>query len=102
MPTATLIYKANIKDWARPRIPTALQLWLGKNKVGVERMARMVGMTERGVRLLAYGQVMPQITTAFMIERVTKGGVPASSWLGTPIGRAQWARLESRIKEATK
>jgi hypothetical protein len=33
-----------------------------------------------------------------MIEKVTKGGVSASVWLGTAVGQQQWKRIEDRAR----
>lgn len=86
----------------RPAQRTMLSLWIKAKGMGRPAFARMVGCNKKMVDYWCDGRCIPSLVSAFMIEKVTKGAVAASVWLGTEIGKAQWKRLEekSRAKEA--
>jgi hypothetical protein len=53
----------------------------------------MVGCNPKMVDYWADGRCIPSLPYAFRIESITKGGVSAATWLGTPQGRLLWARI---------
>lgn len=69
---------------------TLLLKWLNDNGVSDRAFARMIGCSVPSVGFWAHGRVLPGLVSAFKIERVTHGQVPATSWLGTRLGRAAW------------
>lgn len=77
-------------DDSRPPSTTALSIWLKANGVSRYEMARRVKADPKQVKTWETGRVLPNLVYAFRIEQATKGGVPASSWLGTPLGRMMW------------
>lgn len=81
----------------RPAQRTVLDLWLKSNGVSRAAFARMVGCNKKMVDYWCDGKCIPTLPYAFMIEKVTKGGVSASVWLGTAVGKLQWKRIEDRI-----
>lgn len=82
----------------RPMVRTPLKVWLEKKGVTQTGMAKMLGCQDRMVKLWANNQALPGLIYAFKIERVTKGGVPAASWLGTPLGQKAWAAGQSKFR----
>ena len=74
----------------RPPSITPLSLWLKANQKSQCSLARDLGCDPKLVKLWTTGRVIPGLVYAFKIERQTEGGVPASSWLGTPLGREMW------------
>jgi hypothetical protein len=69
---------------------TLLLKWLQDNGVSDRMFARMLGCSVPSVGFWAHGRVLPGLVSAFKIERITHGQVPATSWLGTRLGRAAW------------
>lgn len=70
-------------------------------------VAKRVGLCLNTVLQLRNGRAMPSLVVAFKIEKEL--GIPASSWLGTEIGRYQWALvydwgayMERQAKEKLK
>lgn len=45
------------------------------------------------------GRSLPDYVYTFVIEKATGGGVPVSSWLGTPIGKLLW---NERMKQSQR
>lgn len=95
-PAAMPIY-GNMAANKRPAQQTMLDLWLKSKGMPRTVFARKVGCNKKMVDYWCEGRVIPTLPYAFMIEKVTKGGVSASIWLGTAVGKAQWKRLEDRI-----
>jgi DNA-binding XRE family transcriptional regulator len=75
----------------RPHCPTPLQKWLDKMGTSRASFARLLGANVRTVNLWANGQVMPSLTYAYKIDELTRGEVSPGSWLGTDLGRREWA-----------
>jgi DNA-binding transcriptional regulator YdaS (Cro superfamily) len=59
---------------------TRLAAYLVARKLTREKFARSIGVTDSAVSRWATGQREPSASTAGVIERKTKGKVPASSW----------------------
>ncbi len=84
---------------------TPLAIWMRENGKSVVSLARELKVNVRSVFYWMNGQVLPDLVSAFKIEQGTKGEVPAEAWLGTPIGKALWAKASEgrkyrkRIKE---
>lgn len=85
----------------RPIERTRLYHWLQEANISYRRFALMVGTTELHVGYWAQGRVVPSIVYAFRVELLTKGGVPASSWLDTTLARSAWNLIEKRAKLLT-
>ena len=69
---------------------TPLQAWLkmtGRSKYSI---AKEMGVDPKIVTVWVSGRGLPSLLNAFKIEKATKGGVPAVSWLGTELGRILW------------
>ncbi len=80
----------------RPVNRTLLYVWLKQHGISKDAFARLVGCDEKLVDFWCNGQVIPTLPYAFMVEKVTKGGVGAATWLGTELGRLVWNDLESK------
>jgi len=76
--------------WTRAAEDTLLLKWLKTQGINFYRFAKLVELRPDRVAYLARGQVLPDLSIAFRIQNATKGGVPASSWLGTTLGRQVW------------
>jgi DNA-binding transcriptional regulator YdaS (Cro superfamily) len=92
----------NLPANKRPKQTTLLEVWLKANGISHDAFARLVGCNERMVDYWCEGRCVPSLIYAFMIERATKGEVPAPVWLGTEIGKMQWRRIEDRINAQKK
>lgn len=77
----------------RPQEETRLDAWLRDAGVSGTRLASILGVTPQIVSFWRHGQCIPSLVNAFQIERVTGGKVPAVSWLGLPLARAEAAKL---------
>lgn len=76
---------------ARPPSITPLTRYLEEHpEISLYQLAYMVGCSYATIRKLTDGKCLPGLVTAFKIQHVT--GVPASSWLATELGRAQWEK----------
>ncbi len=74
----------------RPKYTTPLSEWLADHRKSKSWLATQVRSSIQSIENLAFGRALPTLITAFQIERATKGGVPAVSWLGTELGRHYW------------
>lgn len=81
----------------RPISRTLLHFYLQQHAISRSAFARKMGCNPNMVDYWCDGRCVPSLLYAFMIEKVTEGGVPAAAWLGTDVGRMQWARAQERI-----
>lgn len=70
--------------------PTLLDQWIKAHGVSQLKLSRLIGCMPKTVEYWCKGQTMPDLVSAYFIEKVTEGGVPATSWLGTAIGKLVW------------
>lgn len=82
----------------RPQQATVLSLWLKAQGMTRVEFAKRVGCNKKMVDYWCAGRCVPTLAYAFMIEKVTKGGVSASVWLGTAVGQQQWKLIEDRAR----
>jgi plasmid maintenance system antidote protein VapI len=61
--------------------PTLLAAFLKRYKLRPAELARALGCAPAHVSNLLSGKRSAGLALAFMIERYTRGGVPATSWL---------------------
>lgn len=61
-----------------------LKTYMERNHLGVTEFARLVGCVPSAVSMWRLGHRIPDLRSAFAIERVTKGAVPAASWDSPP------------------
>ena len=85
----------------RPKEMTQLREWLQEQGMTLEAFSRLIGTNKTHVGWWATGRVIPGLVYAFRIEQVTKGGVPASYWIGTMLGKMQWNSISSRARRLT-
>lgn len=64
-----------------PRDYTHLMEWLDARHVVHADFARQAGISPRALRYILAGRNIPTLATAFQIERLTEGQIPASIWL---------------------
>lgn len=64
--------------------------WLETTGTSFYNFARRVDMKPDRLAYLARGQMLPDLGIAFRVQAITKGAVPAASWLGTTLGREVW------------
>lgn len=74
---------------------TALARWLYRNKMSAFAFAAKLRMNPQSVNNWVKGRVLPSLVVAFKIDELTKGEVPASSWLATAVGKWQYENLGS-------
>lgn len=74
----------------RPVIDTPLKRWLQKKGLGLMAVAEEMGLSWKTLENYVHGRCMPPLHWAFKIELYTKGGVPASAWLATDLGKEMW------------
>jgi transcriptional regulator with XRE-family HTH domain len=90
-----------VEAYKRPKEMTQLREWLQENNMTMEAFARKMGTNKTHVGWWATGRTLPGLIYAFRIEQVTAGGVPASYWLGTLLGKMQWNSISSRARRLT-
>lgn len=95
-PAALPIY-GNVATNKRPAAFTLLHFWLRERGISLTAFARTVGCDVKTLEFWCTGRCLPSLTYAFAIEKATEGGVSAATWLGTPIGKMLWARIEERV-----
>lgn len=83
----------------RPPELTLLRRWLDARGMSLTAFSRLIGCSRQAVQYWASGRVLPELAAALLIENVTRGYVPVSSWLGTAVGRAHWARLDKTRRD---
>lgn len=84
------LYKKGGKVNQRPPCDTPLMAWCEANDISIGAIARAVGVSYVAASLWATGRCLPHLVNAYKIERITHGGVPVSSWLGTEVAKAEW------------
>lgn len=82
----------------RPPSETPLSLWLRANSISRYGLAKRLQCDVKLVKLWSMGKCLPSLVYAFKLERETEGGVPASSWLGTPLGLEVWNSVGNQGK----
>lgn|SRR3990167_2177681 len=80
----------------RPISRTLLHFYLENHGISRSAFARKVGCNPNMVDYWADGRCIPDLPYAFMMEKVTEGGVSAGTWLGTEIGRLLWSRIQEK------
>lgn len=85
-------YDGTLIPRLRPKVLTPLAIWMKENGKSITGFSRELKVNIRSVFYWMNGQVLPDLISAFKIEQGTRGEVPAEAWLGTPIGKALWAR----------
>lgn len=75
-------------------------MWLKANSMSRYGLAKVLQCDVKLVKLWSQGRCIPTLVYAFKVEQATKGGVPVSSWLGTPLGREMWNSVgnQGRVK----
>ena len=68
--------------------------------ISTELFARGVGLSPRGVDLIATGRSLPTLPVAYEIERVTKGVVAIESWFGLPQAKEILLAMRQKQPEA--
>lgn len=79
-----------LKVSKRPVINTPLKSWMEKKSILVTQAAEEMGLSWKTLENWMHGRCMPPLVWAFKIELWTEGKVPASSWLGTDLGKEIW------------
>lgn len=82
----------------RPKCQTLLAEWMAKGGVSKDTLAINIGVNHMSIDKWRKGQCTPDLVAAFLIERITKGAVPVSSWLAYPAARAVFQKLEAKRK----
>lgn len=80
----------SLPAYKRPKCATPLQEWIDQVGVSYYWIAKKLKVHPQVVTKWARGQVLLGLINAFKIERLTKGAVPAVSWLATEIGKVAW------------
>lgn len=57
-----------------------LKIYMERNHLGVTEFARLVGCVPSAVSMWRLGRRIPDLRSAFRIESVTNGKIPAKSW----------------------
>ena len=77
---------------------TPLAEWFAAEKtMSLSQFARDIGVCLSQARRWAHGLSTPSLVSAFLIDRLTRGGVPPSSWMGTELARREIKRLKSKV-----
>lgn len=84
----------------RPVHPTLLDEWLKSRGIARAEFARLAGCNYKTVTYWCCGQALPDLVFAFIIDKVTSGGVPVSSWLGSEIGKLTWRERMLQAKSS--
>lgn len=79
---------------AKPTSETLLAGWLREQGLSQMKFAKQAKVSPKIVEHWCLGRCVPSLVLGFHLERVTKGAVPASYWLGTPAGRRAYKRYE--------
>lgn len=82
----------------RPKQETLLALWMKSRGISQDKFARLVGCNGKMVDYWTTGRCLPGLLYAFMIEKVTEGGVGVESWIGLEIAKEQWHQMQRRAK----
>lgn len=77
---------------SRPHCDTPLRQWLVDNRMTMAEFARQFGCDGLTAQYWTYGQVLPSYVNAFRLDAFTNGAIPAASWLGTEVGKAEYAK----------
>lgn len=97
-PRSTSIYKGAANK--RPQQHTTLHLWCKSHSISRDKFARLIGCSHKNVDYWCDGRTTPTLHFAFMIEKITEGGVPVETWLGTDLGRHLWNEIQKKAKAA--
>ncbi len=71
---------------------TPLAKWAEARGLTLRQLVKRTGLDHRCLAKVVEGRQMPSLVEAFQVERMTRGGVPVSSWLGTELGQRVWER----------
>jgi transcriptional regulator with XRE-family HTH domain len=77
--------RAKCRARGRPRKrETKLSLWLDAAGITRDALAKQLELARGYVDLICSGSRRPSLEVALRIEKLTRGAVPASSWLTAP------------------
>lgn len=71
----------------QPREATTFSRWIEKKNIPVAEVALRIGVSPKTVYYWAAGFRVPDLVSAFRVEEVTQGEVPAMSFLMTRTAR---------------
>ena len=93
----------------RAPLETPLRAYLDAHpEVSPYELAKQLGCDYKSVRMWSNGWTMISLVYAFKLEQVTQGAIPASSWLGTELAKAQydggadWVGWQERKREEAR
>lgn len=72
------------------------------NQCSIRTIGKAIRAQHTQVKAWMEARALPNLVFAFRIDQYTKGGVPASSWLGTPLGRNLWHSMGTDWDEWAK
>jgi predicted transcriptional regulator len=78
---------------------TLLHDWMMQEGVSLNALSARLGVHKTSVQAWRVGSGLPSLPAAFRLEQVTKGKVPASSWLVTTVGRTMYEQMLRRANE---
>ncbi|WP_299734696.1 helix-turn-helix transcriptional regulator [uncultured Roseobacter sp.] len=76
--------------------PRLLGQYLSETDARQEDFAPRVGLSQSAISRLMTGRTKVSLELAFEIEKITKGAVPAKSWVGSPDRDVSGAALAER------
>jgi transcriptional regulator with XRE-family HTH domain len=77
--------RAKTRGRGRPRKrETKLSLWLDSARMTRDALAEELKLARGYVDLICSGSRRPSLEVALRIEKLTRGAVPATSWLTAP------------------
>lgn len=82
----------------RNKVSTPLDQWMTKNNLSKHDLAIALGCNHEAVNQWRFGQVVPGLVQAFLLERLSKGAIPVSSWLAVPPALAKFQMFEAKRK----
>lgn len=78
--------------------PTLLDKWMNEQGLSTYTLGRMVGIDKSCIQAWRTGSGVPTLVAAFRLEEVTRGRVPASSWLATTVGLHMYNQLKEKAR----
>lgn len=70
---------------------TPLRAWCERHDASILSVARRLRLSFSTVYNWFTGKRLPDLVNAFRLEKLTEGGVPAVSWLGTARGSTRYS-----------
>lgn len=71
-------------------------------EVNAYAVGQATGLSVKVINDLMRGDHEPSVSTAYLLEIVTKGAVPMSAWVGLPKIRARIARLTAELPDEVR